>query len=318
MNTLQTAHEDAARYLHEDDYGKDYELPEVAVTHDVRYAVVGAVDAPNVILESAPYLTAIDKPHYLLRLMAQQEVLGENYAVVGIEAFNPAMNLTHRQRKAIAAGSFSVYATNVLRVAEAVHCEDDQVFSAYGYSLGGDVAVQTAYDVATNENRGVINIQGLGAVEAARVDNRGLRVVKAMADSGKNLWQNVRNSESEALNVAWGIDENMTDEQIKEAVSHIDVRFLAGYMLRGPLHIRALISGSGTRETVHQLDHLSYTDLPVVLGRQAASKVCTPEFIDRYAEAFTVFTEFGNDHSADDNLIRSAGRALFFARTIDA
>lgn len=322
MNTVERAHYDAALSLSSGSYHDETlegaALPDVQDAHGVRFAQFGPKDAQHVILESAPYLTPLDKSHYLLRLRAQQAVLGEDYSVIGVEAFKPAGGFSREDRKAFATGSFSLLAANVLRVAEATAVDDEQHHYAYGYSLGADVSVQTAYDVRTNPNRGVINLKGLGAIETARVADRGFMVIKAMGDSGKGLARNIMASDSPALEEAWDVNADMSFADVEKKIGKGVNAGIAGYMRSGVLANLALIRGFGTDKSVSQLNLLAHTDLPVVLGRQEGSTVCPPEFIDRYADKphFVTYTETGNDHSADDNLVGSAGRILHFARAV--
>lgn len=289
----------------------------------IPYAVFGDVDAPNVVLESAPMFTELASPHYMLRLKAQQEALGAAYALIGIQGFEPTKgSFTAKDRAEMVKGSFTPLSERVFRVGEELELDKyGQNVLAYGYSLGADVAIQVTNDTLTNPSRGVFDINALGAVEAARIANRGLVATqKAFGDSGKQLFDNVVASNFPALEEAWKIAP--FDGNARKKFDKAVIRGLAQYIRSGPKNNFAILRGFGTDASAVQLDRImtsKATKIPVMLGRQYDSTVCTEDFHDEYFKRYGTLTRFRRlaeegDHSADDNIRKSAGRILYFAQ----
>jgi hypothetical protein len=286
----------------------------------VPYAVVGEPDAPNIVLEPTPFATDLRKPSHLLRLLAHQAVLGDDYAVVGVEAYSPFNGeYTHSERGLLRQGDFSPLAERVLRVAQALKMKDYQHVLPYGVSLGGDVAIQTTRDTLCNEHRGIICVDTMGAVEFARISNRGRAAVAgAMRDSSGRFYQNITASGMPALNQAWGL---APDAQPDHPHQGFDLRVGAGslfYLLQTARNAFPLVDGLGTDRSAHQLKEiLQRSSVRVVLGVQKYSTVSSSGLVqqlERFSGGYGLdtFVEY-NDHSADDNLRTSAAMALYFA-----
>lgn len=338
MVTYETAEQISYDLLEDVGFGQkrlsEHSLPSKRYIRDgdqaIPYAVHGDLDAPNVILHSTPYLTRLD-PHFSLRLQAQQAALGDEYCVVGVEAYNPSETAFHKdERRRLSSGDFSPLSERMLRVGEHIGqltLRDMDNISFYGYSMGADVAVQTAYDALTNENRGVIGVGAIGAVEPARsVHGRGLKVMLDMQQSGKRMFRNILESDVPALNEAWNIDNDavaLGKIKAQEIKNMGKVVFGAGaYLLRSPRSNYALIKGFGTSKSVDQLWEIgTKTDTPIFLGRARDSKVFPEHAMEPFVEPLNN-SEHGlthiieDDHSADDNIRKSAARILYFASNL--
>lgn len=299
----------------------ELQIPEVNVTPDgVKHVLIGNRLAPNVVLQSAPYLTDLQKPHYRLRLAAQQAALGEDYAMLGVQAYDPQKDVFGRHERAqLAKGDFSPLSARVLRAAAESGVDvAEATFMPYGYSLGGDVAIQTAHDVLLNESRGVVDVRALGAFEFARCKKRGVMVVKAMGDSGKGLYENVCASEMPALDEAWNIQDGPSDRAKKRFDAGVN-KDVVRYMQSGARSNLAIVRGFGTGMSTRQLtDVLQYAQqqedgLYVMAGRQNDSTVCPilPD-ADTFKKQYDALALPG-DHSADDHIRNSARRILYFA-----
>lgn len=286
---------------------------------NIPYAVVGSPGAQNMLIEDTPYFTDLNKDHFLLRLATKQQALGPDWAVTGLQTYSPYSNrLSHAERKQTAKGEFSPHAGRFLRVAEKVIGLDQEAF-INGYSKGADVAIQTVHDSLLSPNRGTVEFRALAAYEPARFALRGLKVVKDMGDSGKDFHKNVKASGSAALCEAFGIDAASEPEKTKKT---FDIRTNAGiikYVMRDVLGNLAHAQGFGTDSSLRQLTAiLGQSSLPVLLGVQMNSTVTNfnetealkLKFLNR--QRFDLLIENG-DHSADDNLRKSAARAIYFA-----
>ncbi len=289
----------------------------------VRFARFGNQDAPHQIIETAPYLTSIEDPHYKIRLFVQQKLLGENVSVIGVQPFDPKhADLSGPERKKVANGNFSPISDRILRVAE--HLGIERAF-AYGQSMGADVSTQLTYDATNDANRGTLAIDALGALEPARVESRGpIKVAKAMAKSGKLLFKNVWDSDLPALYEAWDIDPEGDFDKQKKAFDSAVNKGGTKYMLASLGSNIALTRGFGTSESRRQLNAIVREGKTfVMLGRQSLSEVCTSEFVDHMQNRhqdrpnFDSYTDEG-DHSDDDNPVRSAGRLRHFVAKASA
>jgi pimeloyl-ACP methyl ester carboxylesterase len=301
----------------------DYNLPIVELAPDgdnapVPYVVFGTKvkDAPYKILEISPYATELDSPHYQLRLGAQQDVLGPEYCIIGVQAYDPVgQTLSSVEKVQMAAGNFSPLSTRVLRVAKHLGLDKNESNYVYGYSLGADVAIQTASELLGDANRGVVPLKSLGAVEAARVSDRGaMAVMKAMKASGNDLFENILGSRAKALTEAWGIEDTARAEKHRG----FDGRLMAGmakYWLGSLSANIAITKGFGTEQSLLQASLIVVDGLPTFIGRQKASSVCPESFItslESLGQPNLVTLQEKGDHSADDNIRRSAARILYF------
>jgi hypothetical protein len=300
----------------------DVRLAEVAGHDRAPYQVFGQPDAPYILPKATPYLTGLE-PHFDLRLATEQEALGEQYCVVGFEAFRPGA-FSHGQRRQLADGNFEPLSERVLSVVEAMRLKGHQRVAPNGFSLSADVAVQTAYDLACNANRGVADIAGVGAFEFARATNRGrVSMMSAMNASGKDLSKNITSSGMSSLYEAWGIDRaalSKDDKAVARAVGRRVNRELVRYMCAGVLDNLAIIKGFATDRSIAQLRKLAETtDVPIMVSRHLASTVCPSgpyEELVRRASRINSLVLPG-DHSSDDNVPLSAARAVVFSSVIN-
>ncbi len=297
-----------------------FEFPVIENAEDTRYAVFGSVpDAWTVLYSVIPYSTKLSDDSIKLRLAAQQAALGNEYALVGIEAYNPSQKrLDHEQRHEIKAGIFRPFSERVLRVIEATKPRDEQEAGLYGYSLGADVATEVAYDVLTDPSRGIITLDVLGVYESARMRNRGrLAVAAAFAGSGKDLWQNVLDSQSPALLEARGITD--TSEQSKKAHAAAVNKGVLNYNLADPLGNWAIMKGFGHDTTKRQLEVITANrDMPLTtIGRMSASTLMPADFDINFEPSHRLIVkEYFGDHSAADKLQKSVEFILQTARTL--
>jgi hypothetical protein len=279
----------------------------------IPYVIIGDPSAETVGVVANPYFTHLTKPHYLLRLMAKQAALGENTAIVGIEAFEPGA-FNHADRKQLADGDFSPISQRALRVAEGLKLTS--IFTE-GFSLGADTAVQIGHDTQFNESRGVVDLSAVGAFEPARIEARGARgAIAAMTASGKGLFDNIVAAEVPALDDAW----RTADGKKKfDAVVNSGV---VTYMLRDVADNAAIIRGFGTDRTAAQFGELMINSrVPLLVGAHEGSTV-SGSFVAGVERWLGAGGDYPNvhtlmlpgDHSADDNIRQSAIRTLHFAQ----
>lgn len=287
----------------------------------IAYQLHGSQDAENIVIESTNFFTYLSSDHQKLRLKAHQRVLGSDYAVIGVEAYDPAFNFTPNEREQISKGSFEPLSVREFRVLDALDISDDQRVLSYGYSMGADVAVQAAYDSQFNSSRANYRVEGLGALEMARCLNRGAVAVGwAMMKSGKKLSDNILASEVPALNESWGVL-GLDSQVAMKRVNHRVNKGAASYILAGPGNNAAMVRGFGTAASTKQIvELLDRTNIPILAGRQRDSTVCTLEPISdeiskRQLRRLKSIEE-DNDHSADDNIRLSAARILYFATEV--
>jgi hypothetical protein len=297
-----------------------FDFPEIQNVEDTRYMAFGSVpDAWTVLYSVIPYSTKLSDDSIKLRLAAQHAALGDEYALVGIEAYNPTeKRLDHEQRHEIKAGIFRPFSERALRVIEATKLRPDQQVGLYGYSLGADVASEVTYDVLTDPSRGIVAFDVLGIYEAARMRNRNRGAVAlAFAGSGKDLWQNILDSESPALLEARGVAD--TSEQSKKAHAAAVNKVVLNYNLADPRGNLAIMKGFGHDITKHQLKVITANrDMPLTtIGRMRDSTLMPADFdADLESSHRLVIKEYPGDHSAADNLKKSVEFILQTARTL--
>lgn len=275
----------------------------------IPYAVLGGREAPHLVFATSPYGCRVSDESQLIRLKAQQIALGDEACVVGLHVYEPrSLELTSSERKLVSSGNFRPYADRVLSVIEAVEPRDDQKVSLYGFSMGADVSIETAYQVVTDAQRGIIPIDRLGAVEPARSTKRGaIAVAKAFSSSGPDLFDNVLASRSPALLEARGIDprdpkaKKKHDKDVGIGVTKDFMSDIAG----GVANMR----GFANDASLAQLNELIELDmLPrTSIGRATGSTICPPEFTARLRDSSKVETfSVSGDHSLADNIRRGA------------
>lgn len=284
----------------------------------VPYAVFGNLDAPSLVFVTSPYGCRVNDESQMVRLKAQQDALGDDACIVGLHVYEPrVLELSRRERKTVASGSFRPYADRVLSVIEAVDPRDDQNIVLYGFSMGADVSVDTAYHMTTDPQRGIRSIERLAAIEPARSQKRGsIAVVRAFSTSGNDLYNNVLASHSVALLEARGIDptdpraKKKHDAQVAKDVVQGNIRDVRGNL--------ANIRGFASDESLQQLNEMIRGDtLPrTLVGRMTESPVCIRAFMDALlpSDVLTKF-EVAGDHSLADNVSKSAAfvvRAVLF------
>jgi len=242
-----------------------------------------------------------------MRLLAQQAVLDAAYdnkhCIVAVQQYDPArQSFDFSKRKRLAAGDFSAFSARVLRVGEALNLAGHQETVLYGYSFGGDVAVQTAHDILFNQNRGVMPLpRRLGANECARTMIRGaIAVTRAMGDSGKELFANICESDCPALLEAWQIQRQASerDQSAQEkARAAFDRRIGHGvirFWLRHVVTNLATTQGFGTNASAVQLSEIlgGNHDICTLVGRQQGSTICPVDFFCRVASKQTLDTAY--------------------------
>ncbi len=284
----------------------------------VQYSIHGNLDAENLLMVGNPYFTAHAKPHFQLRLAGYQKALGEGWAVLGVEGYKSQKDaFTRIERKELATGSFAPSAERCLRVVEYLPLSDDQKLFRAGYSLDGDVAVQMAYDMYRNPNRGIRPIEGLGSVEAARTATRGrIAVVKAMATSGNDLSQNILDSNVVALNEAWGVSDSTNMKRSTKEITKRVNSGLASYVLAALKTNYALLSGFATDATTRQLTELAEAGLPTMVGQYDRSSVSGIDFAELPQVDNLITLRQEGDHSSDDNIRKSAARILYMVNNL--
>lgn len=300
--------------------------------YEIPYVIMGNPDeAKHIIFESTPYFTPVSKPHYQLRLKAHQEALGEEFCVVGVDAFSSrAHTFSRSQLKKLKEGDFSPLSERVFRTIEEVGPSEEQTVSVGGYSLGGDVSIQAAYDTISDDNRGIVKLTRLKAIEPARVaDQSVLTKAKAFGDSSNDFFLNVLCSDSDELLEAFGIDKS---EDIGKARKKFDRRNIAGvigYLASAPLANKALMQGLATDKSIKQLDHvLGSNEISAVLVGTSKNSGVSSDLVHglintygfHYPHKFARYRSelIDGDHSADDNIIASAMRQARFGGLIVA
>lgn len=291
-------------------------LPDIQTYEDQRgrqvpFAVYGDLGAPNLVFSATTYSTSIEDKSQQIRMSAGQAVLGERYCVVGTTPYSPkTLGLTLPERKIVANGSFLPFADRMLGVIDTIAPKDDQKVILYGFSFGGDVAVELTHATLYDEQRGVVGIENLGVFDPARVANRGgLAVSNAFRTSGAELYYNVITSNSLALLEARNIDTYDPNAE-KKHQKEVE-RGVAMYSLRDPLGNLAIIRGFGCDETLVQLDKVSrHANSPnTFLGRMSDSSVFPENDFEAFAGDVTKLLLKG-DHSAADNLIFNSALML--------
>ncbi|CAN5665134.1 hypothetical protein BH23PAT2_BH23PAT2_00510 [soil metagenome] len=289
----------------------------------IPYAIFGDRDARIVVPNATPYLTFMD-PHFKLRLAAKQAALGEDFCVVGIGAYEPAEQaLSLEQRRKIKTGDFSPLSERMVRVVDSLKLNEEQSVMFDGYSLGGDIAVQTTHDILFDEHKGVCSVEALSVSECARMVRRGAALVTiAMAQSGKRLVENIVDSEVPSLLEAWNIDPNTDMKTTKKAVNSAVNRGAIKYWTSGIQDNWAITRGFGTDASKRQIiDLADETQLLMLITRAKDSKVFPKQSLQdiathtREREGVLLGTE-DNDHSGDDNIRRSAARILYLAQSL--
>jgi len=300
----------------------DLRLPEVqrfykeAINTDIVFVEMGDTKAAKtVVFAPLPYSTKLDDPSILVRLAAQQAVLGDECAVVGVQVYEPRnQTLDRNERRAISKGSFLPFADRLLATVEHMQLTDEQEVALYGFSMGADVSVEASHATLTDVNRGVITVDRLGVFEPARVVNRGgIAVMAAFGASGKQWFDNIIAADTTALFEARGID--ITDPKAKKkhdaSVSSVVMRYVLGDVT-GNI---AIAKGFGHHFTMEQLNTMAkdygVTMPQTLLVRMTDSKV-TPYESMRYQYLVPRITarEYAGDHSIADNIRQSAAFVL--------
>ncbi len=283
----------------------------------VPYIILGnPTDAKSLVYTSTPYSTRLSDLSQQVRLKAQQEVLGENYCLIAAQLYEPKAQEFDRTEKAkIAEGSFVPLSDRLFAVMEKVPPRDDQEVVLYGFSMSADVMVETAYQSVRDPQRGLYEINKLGVFECARAAKRGrLAVIKAFADSGKDLYDNVMSYPSSALLEARDID--VLDPKAKKRHDNAMAKGVANYFRKDLSGNLALISGFSKPTSKKQLIELSESlDQPLIkVGRMQDSTVCPRSFFEGLLRSNSfVLMDLPGDHSNADSLARSAS---FILRTV--
>lgn len=287
----------------------------------VSYAIFGNPTTAKILMfSSVAYSTNLRDGSEMVHFAAQQEALGEEACVIGVQVYDPKNSkLDKAAKETVATGSFEPFAERLLAVIEKVNPKQDQEIVLHGYSMGADVAVETGYQAVTNPNKGQYNIERLGAFECARAKQRGrLAMMATFMTSGPELYENVTDSISPALlearhiNLRKNIDSRLAKQKHDLWVAK-NVLGYYGHDLRGNM---SLVNGFGTDTSLRQLNIMaSNPNSPLtVVGRGNKSKVCPPEFLDGLDEHEHLQTvTFEGDHSASDKLQNSVMFAMITA-----
>jgi pimeloyl-ACP methyl ester carboxylesterase len=302
----------------------DLELPQVqrlefvGTPVNLCYIEMGnTAEAETVIFSVIPYSTTLEDNSIKVRLAAQQATLGPETAVVGVQVYEPVhQGLSPKQRELIAAGSFEPFADRLLMTMQLLNIREDQRISLYGFSMGADVSTEAAYSNIKNQNRGIARIERLGVFEPVRVMKRGaIAVAGTFGKSGKNLYQNVIDSDSPALLEARGID--LTDKRAAKKHAASVNRGVLGYNRKDIRGNYAILRGFGHDYTIARLNEMSLAgisnkDMPQMIVARLMDSGLTPRKALarlRTGENLEVF-EYEGDHSAADKLQRSGAFVL--------
>lgn len=271
------------------------------------------------------YSANFEDPSQQVRLAAQQIGLGDEFCVVGVQLYAPNIQeFNHAERALISKGEFSPFANRLLTVIETVATNPDQDVMLYGFSLGGDVSIETAYQNTTNPNKGVRQINRIGAQDCARSKTRnplwgGIAISKAFEKSGEHLFKNVVLSRSPALLEARGgidLDDPAAEDRHAKYVKGAVMAYVKADLLGNLAQVRGLATNRSQIQ-VHEL--MQNPDAPrQVIGRLEDSLICPPSFIDDLRVFFgdtynTHIYETEGDHSTVDNVRKSAAFALYAA-----
>lgn len=305
------------RHLHE------LTLPKVWYAHSDReetgafYAVAGnPVEARALIFSEVPHSTHLEDESIKVRLLAQQEVVGPDYCVIGVETYSPdVLKLSAVQRKAVRSGDFRPLSERFAAVVNTVKPRDDQGVYVYGFSRGADVGVQFTHDSLFNPNFAGSKVHKLGAFEIARTCRQiGLLTMINFGRSGGMLYQNVIESGSAALLEARGIDlanPRAEKQHNKEVQSGVVAYFMADIV--GNL---ALTAGFSRPDSVTQLVDISFDKRSplTIVGRMHDSRVFSDQDFEYLSKNVNhdwfVMREYVGDHAAADKLSRSAAFML--------
>lgn len=301
----------------------DLELPDIRSTDAadgsrVYYSVYGNPnEARMLVFASAAYTTSQSDGQERVILSAQQAVLGSDYCLVGVQAYDPKhAKFDESQRYALSTGSFVPLADRTLTVIEKLKPRDDQQVALYGYSMGADVSVETSFQVLSNPERGLRQINKLGAFECARtIDRSSLEMFKTFSASGDELFDNILTSHSPALLEAQKVNSRHPSKLKHElrVTKHV-----LGYVFRDIPGNLALLRGFATDASLNQLDYIStHPDGPsTVVGRASKSEVCVTSFAETLERGNKInVVRWQGDHSSADKLQNSAA---FILRTIRA
>ena len=280
-----------------------------------RYAVYGDTkNAPNIFAKIIPYSTRLSDRSIDLRLRSEQMALGEDYAVVGIEVYNPKdLKIPLKKMASVASGSFDIFANRVLRVLGEVQPKnrDDQQIIMAGWSLGADVGIETVHKNMLNPSGGDFEINCLGAYEAVRMAKRGLiAVVGAFIASGETLYENILASNSPALLEARGID--LKDPKAEKKHMNRVTRTVVAYNARDPLGNLAISQGFTHDNSKQQLSAIASEIYGphITLGRMEDTLMTPEDFFSGINLRNVHVARHPGDHMNADNLTKNAGYAL--------
>lgn len=279
----------------------------------VPYFVYGDLTSQDLVFAVSPEGYRVEDKSIKLRLKAQQIAMGETFCVVGVNAYDSSvLGMTRKERKEVATGDFQLYADRVFSVIEALSPNEDQNISVYGYSLGADVSIETVYQNATNENRGIIDISKLAAVEPTRVAKRGmLAVIGAFSSSSSMLFENILDADIPALLEARDI--NLADPKNSKKHDKSVLRSVIYENLKDIPRGLANIQGAGSDMSKVQLEYLINEDMlpTTTIGQVIGSKVCSDEFVvslegsSSDKSQLEIFRIANNDHSFAENIAKS-------------
>lgn len=260
--------------------------------------------ARHVVISPIPFSTRVSDASMQVRLAAQQAVLGDEFAVVGVQDYEPgSQEYSRQQNRTIYKGDFSPMADRILAVVDGV-VSDEQLLHVYGYSRGADVGTQLVYNMVHDVNRGIAEVKTLGVVDAARTAERNvLQVFSDFGKSGNDLWTNVLQSTSSTLLEARGID--VHDERAEKEHQRAIERSVIRYFMSDLVGVVQYGRGTGTVLTLTQLAELSdRADSPsICIGRTQDSTVF-PEGAFNKIKEDQIVNKFliPGDHSVADRL----------------
>lgn len=251
-----------------------------------------------------------------IRLAAMHHALGEEYAVVGVETYRPRdLKISNiNARKDIKDGDFSYFAKRFGWAIDFVGPRSDQEVYLHGFSFGADVAAEYVYQGLTNEIFDAKSVDKLSVIEATRTKRTTpSRFALDFKDAGADLYQNVKTSESLALNEASGINPERVFDKLT-----FDRRIFSGvgrYALLGGLDFLAINSGFATDASHQQLETIARSsNMSLIVGR-ASRGITNPyhaSILGRINDT-TDTLEVDGDHSIVDHLPHAMAFALIGA-----
>jgi len=297
-------------------------LIQVAETVDnkpVEFQVYGDPNSARIIvIEPLPYSVRLSDESQQVHLAAKQEVLGEEYCMVGVQPYDPKKaRYSFKELIKISKGDSRPMAERILAVIGMLPIRDDQELILQGYSLAGDISIETANLLLTDKNRGIRRVDRLHVTEYARGKKYqhklvgAITVAMAFNNSGGDLFSSIVAGDARALLEATGIDP-MDSKAEKKHKSKVMWGVLA-YAFSDMPATAAGFLGAATSTSFDQLNDMgASSSSPLIRAlRMDRSLICLPPFTDSLTphDKLKTFVEPG-DHATGNDLIRETGFTL--------